>query len=587
MTKVSVEGTRQHTLTRVAYRFATGAPLAGGSGRTNATAFRRGDRIIHPSGRAGRWSHLSRAERAAWRLGTLGVITSSGYGAAVAPTLTMDSASAAGVVLAGYATRRARRAIRRRTHYREWVRPLHRAIAASPLLASLGVTTYTDPDSYLTVPVDYASNDAAQVRLALPENFTGGPLKTEIERIVKEKLALNDVIVKWHVAGRTPYVTVQIAPQPPKRVKWSEVRELLEAAPESTPVIGIGPRNVTVSVDLDAESPHVLVSASSGGGKSVIVRVIAAQLMRNGAHAIFLDAKRHSHRWARGLENVTYCRSTEEIHNALIAAAAEGERRNILVDDGGDQATAELQRFIIVAEEMNATINRLQEYWQANRTGDDPKTSPAVKALGEILFMGRAVKMNVIAVAQMMTARTLGGPEARENFAIRILARYSRNNWNMLVPEIQPMPRSSRHAGRVQVCIAGTATETQVLFPSESEAREWASSRPAGATSSRPASGVSQSPSTVPTQGNRAASVSDTPTLTLVPDLPPEPAELAGVTLSEAVRDGVLRVTLDAVRAASKRDPEFPESVGRRGNAKLYDPTDLMRWQNNRPRAVG
>jgi len=455
------------------------------------------------------------------------------------------------------------------------------------ILAPVGITPRTSPEAYLSVPVDYASNEDAEIVMRLPEGYAGGVLNREIERIIREKLGMSEIIATWRTAGRDPHVSIRTAPLPPKRIKWSEALDVIEAAPESAPIIGLAARNVPVSIDLDSEAPHVLVSASSGGGKSVTVRVLACQLMRRGAHLIVLDAKRHSHRWARGLENVTYCRTNEEIHDALIWAAAEGERRNLLVDEQGEAAVAALPRIVIVAEEMNATIVRLQRYWDATREKSDQKRSPAVEALGEILFMGRAVRENVIAVAQMMTARTLGGPEARENFAIRILARYTRNSWMMLVPEIQPMPRSSRHSGRVQVCIAGQATETQVLFPTDDEAHEWAS---------RGAETVPEDfagPFSVPTsqrvatdavQGSEGSTVSDTPHLTLVPDLPPE---LAGITLSEAVRDGVLTCSLDSARKESNRDPEFPKPIDRRGKAKVYDPADLMRWQRNRPRAAG
>ncbi len=565
-------------------KFVTGQPL--GEPRTDATAFRRATRITHPSGRASTWAHHSHARRAAVRLSILA--TSAG---ATAGYLTHPGATeaTAGVVAAGAVAegaRRTRRAVQGRTHYRQWVRPLHLALTASAVLTPLGITPGTRPETYLTVPVDYSTNDEAAVRMDLPEGFSGGPLKDEIVRIIREKLGMAETVVTWRVAGHQPYVTVRIAPQPPERVKWADVLHLIEAAPESAPIIGMTARGKTVSIDLDAEAPHVLVSASTGGGKSVIIRVIASQLMHNGAHMIVLDAKRHSHRWARDLENVTYCRSTEEIHDALVWAAAEGERRNVLVDDDGDEATAELRRIIIVAEEMNATISRLQRYWESARGKDDPKASPAVTALGEVLFMGRAVKMNVLAVAQMMTARTLGGPEARENFAVRILARYTRNAWNMLVPEIQPMPRASRHSGRVQVCIAGVATPTQVLFPSERDAREWAASG-FGSHQVQDAVPTSQRVSTGSVQGDEGSTVSDTRRLTLVPDLPPEPPELAGVTLSEAVRDGVLTCSLDSARKESTRDPEFPKPIDRRGKAKVYDPADLMRWQRNRPRAVG
>lgn len=71
-----------------------------------------------------------------------------------------------------------------------------------------------------------------------------------------------------------------------------------------------------------------------------------------------------------------------------------------------------------------------------------------------------------------------------------------------------------------------------------------------------------------------------------VPDLPPEPPELAGVTLSKAIDDGILKISLSAARKASVR-PGFPEPIGQAGTAYVYDPVDLMRWANNRPRAVG
>lgn len=577
--------------------FVTGQSL--GEPRTDATAFRRGTQITHPSGRASRWSHHSHARRAIVRLS---VVTGTAGGVAGYLTHPFGTEVTGGaLVAAGLAEtgRRTARTLKRRQHRREWVRPLHKSLSTSPVLTSVGITPPMRPEEYLTVPVDYSTNEESEVILKLPEGFTGGVLKHEIERVVREKLGMSEIIATWRIAGREPYVSIRIAPLPPKRIKWADAASLIAGAPESAPIIGLAARNKPVSIDLDSEAPHVLISASSGGGKSVMVRVIACQLMRHGAHLIVLDAKRHSHRWARDIPNVTYCRSNEEIHDALVWAAAEGERRNLLVDEFGEDATKNLPRIVIIAEEMNATITRLKRYWDGTREKSDPKRSPAIDALGEILFMGRAVKENVIAVAQMMTAQTLGGPEARENFAVRILARYTRNAWNMLVPEIQPMPRSSRHSGRVQVCIAGEATETQVLFPSESDAREWAAQRSENATQDiagpfgMPAADavpeVSQDAVlTGSVQGDQGSTVLGHPHLTLVPGVPSEEyRRLTGVTLSEAVRDGVLSCSLDVVRRESTRDPEFPEAVERRKSAKVYDRDDLARWERNRPRAAG
>lgn len=76
-----------------------------------------------------------------------------------------------------------------------------------------------------------------------------------------------------------------------------------------------------VSVDLDADSPHVLISAGTGGGKSTILRTICCQFIHNGALAFVLDFKRISHTGARGVPGVSYCRDIAEIHDALVHLA--------------------------------------------------------------------------------------------------------------------------------------------------------------------------------------------------------------------------------------------------------------------------
>jgi hypothetical protein len=105
-------------------------------------------------------------------------------------------------------------------------------------------------------------------------------------------------------------------------------------------------------------------------------------------------------------------------------------------------------RVLVICEELNATIGQLTNYWADAREKGDPKRSPAVAALSELLFMGRSAKHNVLAIAQMLTARAIGGPEARENFGIRFLASYTKNAWKMLVPEAA-MPRASADSGPV------------------------------------------------------------------------------------------------------------------------------------------
>jgi DNA helicase HerA-like ATPase len=94
--------------------------------------------------------------------------------------------------------------------------------------------------------------------------------------------------------------------RPPDTVRFADpdVRAAVEKAKPSAPLIGLTCGNRPVAVDLDRESPHVLLSAGTGGGKSSTIRALAAQLMHHGATTWVLDAKRHSHAWLRDVPGV-------------------------------------------------------------------------------------------------------------------------------------------------------------------------------------------------------------------------------------------------------------------------------------------
>ncbi|MFE0389528.1 helicase HerA domain-containing protein [Streptomyces bungoensis] len=496
----------------------------------------------------------------------------------------VQAAAAGGAVALGHGSLEI---VRRAVHHREWIRPLHVALEGP-----LGLPEGTLPTAYIHIPRDYPERTDVG-RIDLPPAFVGvDGGQAAVRSIVRTKLGLSDATVSFKLEGRRPHLEIRQTPRPPAKVLFADdsTRELVTAAAESAPLIGVGPQDIRVSVDLDAESPHILVSASTGGGKSVITRTMAAQMLHNGSQLVVLDFKRHSHKWARGLPNVAYCRDIQDIHDALVALGQEGHRRNIVVDDweGEDEPNVG-PRLALILEEANATVAKLKRYWTATREKSDPKESPAIDALREILFMGRAVRMHVFLVAQSATAAALGGPEVRECFATRILARYTRNAWNMLVPEVQPVPRSTRHIGRAQVVLGGQAHETQVAFFTDSEAREWATSGTVAPAPDLGGLGVTSRGHTGSPTSEDAAPVSHdvTPTLTLVKggQEAPEEAEEAPAatryTLAAAARDGIVPMTADALRQAKRRDPEFPAGEGGKWTAD-----ELQKWHRNRPGAA-
>lgn len=271
----------------------------------------------------------------------------------------------------------------------------------------------------------------------------------------------------------------------PDVLNYSEAFGLIQHGSENAPILGVDGTGAPISVDLDNDSPHVLVSASTGGGKSVLLRSIASQMMSKGASAVFLDVKRHSHSWAKGLPNAGYAETLPEIGNALVELGKEVHRRNEVVGDWvrnqrkiGKFASVEDcpteitgPRIVVVFEELNATMSQLKEL-----TRRIPKGSyDAMDALRDIAFMGRAARVHILAVGQFMDARTMGG-DIRECFSTRILIRYTKQTWTMLawdcgLPQAAPEPK-----GRGMVCRGGKARETQFLYMSEEEAAQLARS---------------------------------------------------------------------------------------------------------------
>ena len=324
------------------------------------------------------------------------------------------------------------------------------------------------------------------------------------------------------------------------------------------------------------------MSGASGSGKSIAIRALVAQALHHGAIVLVLDIKRLSHSYLRGLPNVRYCKSVEEIHAALLWLGGEVLRRAEVADEGADLdgETDHVNigpRCLIVVEELNATAQRLNAHWRAVRGKDDAKTSPAVECLADVSYMGRQVKCHLIVAGQMTSARALGGGEIRESFGYRLLGRWSLNAWRMLAGEVWPPPKATRHKGRWQAVCGGQATEVQVAYLTSAEARALATS------------GIVVP---FPDTSEMTSSAAVTP-LHLVPAAD---GEAGPVGLRQAIAEGVLTVPEDstpvrylaAVRKARQYDAEFPAPVdqGGPGGEHRYARAELAAWARNRPRAA-
>lgn len=382
----------------------------------------------------------------------------------------------------------------------------------------------------------------------------------------------------WELSGSRPRLILVPKQYPPTRVLFRDVVGVLERALPNDLLIGLSVGRVPTWWDPDQDSPHAMLSMGSGAGKSVLVRALACQALRKGWAVVLLDFKQ-DHYWAadlidRGVPGLFYFRKVPEIHEAFVKLEIVRAFRSDV--DFEHRGRMPMQRVLVIAEEMNATVNELRQFWTATRQKSDPRKSPALSALGSLSNAGRSACIHLVVIGQYLTAQVFGGPEARESFGMRALGRYTPAAWRTLVPEFQYVRKSSIR-GRVQVCQSDERRETQVPLLTHDEAAEWAR----GGLSGVIPAGM------LPFSWETTIALPDAPArpdLKLVPAQPEAPAAeartLIGLSVACAPGGPLDGMKLSNARKARQRDKTFPKpapELGRNGE-HLFSRAELGDW---------
>jgi hypothetical protein len=545
---------------RIVYRYLSGRPLGG----------RQDGGYLRAGAGGSTWARWPGWRRQAVRLGVPGALLGSWAAYSTEPVLTEAGGTALATVTAVRVVRAGRRAWRSRRFRAAYIRPTLAALA--PALGDAPVRLHVDPGlgtlmPRLARPMSPAETAVRtwygqRVELAAAVPYLTAEQRQYVSAVIGAKIPAGELVEQWDQIGPRVRATWTVRRRPPARVGYADLTARLDQLAEWEFFLGLGVGGKPVVVSLRDDSPHIACSAGSGAGKSVLAQLVGVQVLARGGQVVILDLK-GSHRWALGLPGVDYCTSPEQMHRALVRLAALADERNTMaLHEPEDWDPG--HRVLVIAEELNATFARLRDYWVEVREKSDPKTSPAVRAFRNIMYMGRSAKVNMLAIAQMLTAQTTGGPESRENFGVRCLARYTRNAWQMLVPEAA-MPRASRTLGRWQIVVGGVATECQVCYLTPAEARLLVHKMSPGTRTPLIASDQQMSP------GHRP-----------VGDKIPDPlAEL--VTLRAATERGVVPWQAEAAkkrlqRARKAGSAAAPAPAGKDGLADAYRVGDLIAW---------
>lgn len=320
---------------------------------------------------------------------------------------------------------------------------------------------------WVRVPANFRDDPEAKIVLDLPPAWVGQDGdKAALVKIVAAKLAMDELTPAWSLHGGQPSVSFSKPPAPPVDISWQDAMDDADNVAERAVMVGYGPRHKIEIFSLLLDSPHMLIAGGAGAGKSVLLAWMVGQFMRRGHGVLVLDAKFVSHLWLNRIPGVAYCSESEDIHNALIWLDEEIMRRARFIQHAADPeaAAASLTPLVAVLEEMTAARNRLDAYWKSVKGPGDPAMSPALRALGNIANMGRELLVYVLSAGQSMTAKSTGGPEGRESFGVRALARATANQWKMLASQIKPAPIKRNRPGRWHMVIGDTLHEFQVPF---------------------------------------------------------------------------------------------------------------------------
>jgi hypothetical protein len=553
------------------YRWFSGRPL-NGHRYTDATGFRYGTTALDVSGHATTYQFLPGALRFLYvRLPIMAAVPF------VLAWLVWPLAMylvTLGLVLV--ATWRVQRWRVHRAFRRDVIEPV--AAGVSTVLATKRVAG--QGHTWVDIPEDFRDDPEAKITVSLPLGWVARDGdRANLVSAVATKINMDELTATWTLSGSTPSVTLAKPAAPPEVATFASALADAEATPDNAPMVGYGARGKIENFSLALESPHLLINGGSGAGKSVFIAWLVAQFMRRGYGVLVLDAKFVSHMWLRRIPGVLYASEAEDLHNALVWLDAELLRRARVVSSAADTdaASAALVPLVAVLEEINGATNRLRSYWKSIKGPEDPALSPALTALANLANMGREMRVHVLLAGQSITAKSTGGPEGRESFGGRALARATANAWRMLAPQIKPAPLKRGRPGRWHLVVGDTLREFQVPFvdlkneaapDSVAQLIEWA-------TGGRP----------VPDVAAMLASwegVGGDDDVQFPSSEPPTPA---GVSLRlYADQAGLDLKTLTRWR---ERRSDFPVEVGLGANgAKLYDQDHLRAYVRERGREL-
>jgi hypothetical protein len=320
----------------------------------------------------------------------------------------------------------------------------------------------------LRVPLD---DDDARVRIALDAEITHAKLIEDVRELAEARLPEGP----WAAAHRQRDLTIELRhPKRPPAAVWYTAEVNQRYAIDDVPIGQSADDWVTLP--LKKLTPHTIVAASTGWGKTTIANVYIGHTAGNGGFVLVNDPKRIGYIRAFGeLPNVRIASSVDGWVSHVDAFNAEMQRRYEIIEQHpeiADDPEQYFQPWFLVTDERGSYVSEVKAWWK--RLGEKGMPEPfRTEKLN--LWQARAAAMYILDLAQQANLDVFLDSDGRDNRMARIAAGpQTRSSWMMLFPG-NPKVKTLMRKGRAMLGIGPDhITEIQLAQVSTEDARAFA-----------------------------------------------------------------------------------------------------------------
>lgn len=170
-----------------------------------------------------------------------------------------------------------------------------------------------------------------------------------------------------------------------------------------------------------ARDAHLLISGSTGGGKTVAQNSVIQRLSQAGWRIWLIDGKRIEFTGYRDWPNVEFLAQTVDAQIRLMKLAVDTMEKRYELIQMGKVKVSELDPIVLDIDEMAALLKFVKQRYVSTKEKGAPPKDPFLDWYGNLMRLARSAKMHIVTGIQRPDAEIIPG-EIRDNMGARLSA---------------------------------------------------------------------------------------------------------------------------------------------------------------------